>query len=88
MNWTVEFTRDSRRDLKRLALSDQRRIADFLNKRAAMHESPRVLARRMTAQTEELWRFRVGDFRVIVRFVDSKMEILVIKIGHRRDVYD
>ena len=87
MIWTVEFTRDSQRDLKRLALSDQRRIVDFLQERAASHESPRILAKRLTAQKEELWRFRVGDFRVIVRFIDSKMEILVVEVGHRRDIY-
>jgi mRNA interferase RelE/StbE len=59
----------------------------FLEERAASHENPRTLAKRLTVPDEELWRFRVGDFRIIARFIDQKLEILVIAVGHRREVY-
>jgi mRNA interferase RelE/StbE len=85
--WTIEFTANARKDLKRLAPSDQRRITDFLSERAASHENPRALAKRLTIPNEELWRFRVGDFRIIARFIDQKLEITVISVGHRREVY-
>ena len=85
--WTIEFTARARRDLKRLAMTDQRRITDFLAERAASRENPRALAKRLTVPDEELWRFRVGDFRIIARFVDQKLEITVISVGHRREVY-
>ena len=85
--WTIEFTPTARNQLKRLALTDQRRITDFLLERAASRENPRSLAKRLTIPGEELWRFRVGDFRIIARFVDQKLEITVISVGHRREVY-
>ena len=87
MMWTIEFTPRARKDLKRLAITDQRRIADFLAERAASHENPRALAKRLTVPDDELWRFRVGDFRIIARFIDRKLEITVIAIGHRREVH-
>jgi mRNA interferase RelE/StbE len=85
--WAIEFTPKARKELKRLALTDQRRIADFLTERAASHENPRALAKRPTVPDDELWRFRVGDFRITARFADQKLEITVITVGHRREVY-
>jgi mRNA interferase RelE/StbE len=35
----------------------------------------------------DYWRYRVGDYRIVVEFHDDRLEILVIKIGHRREVY-
>jgi mRNA interferase RelE/StbE len=87
MTWTVEFTVKARKDLAGLHVRDQRRISDFLESRAAVHENPRLLAKRLTAVKEELWRFRVGDFRVIVRFQADRMVILIIEVGNRREVY-
>jgi mRNA interferase RelE/StbE len=85
--WTIEFTANARKQLKRLALTDQRRITDFLLERAASHENPRALAKRLTVPDDELWRFRVGDFRIVARSVDQKLEITVVTVGHRREVY-
>jgi mRNA interferase RelE/StbE len=87
MTWAIEFTPKARKDLARLPVQDQRRIADFLSLRASVHDNPRVLAKRLTAIRQELWRFRVGDFRVIVQFQDREMIILVVEVGNRREVY-
>ena len=87
MTWTIEFTPKARKDIARLQVRDQRRIADFLNLRAASYDNPRLLAKRLTAVNEELWRFRVGDFRIIVQFQDNHLTILVVEVGDRREVY-
>jgi mRNA interferase RelE/StbE len=87
MTWTVEFTAKARKDLRRIHPVERARITGFLFERAAFHPDPRDLAKRLVGQNEELWRFRVGDFRIIVRFIDEKMEILVIEVGHRSAVY-
>jgi mRNA interferase RelE/StbE len=86
MTWAVEFTSKARKDLARLPVRDQRRIADFLRLRASARENPRALAKRLAAVREELWRFRVGDYRVIVQFQDKGMVILVVEIGNRREI--
>lgn len=87
MTWNVEFTTNARKDLRRIHPIERRRITEFLLERAAVHPNPRDLAKRLVGQNDELWRFRVGDFRIIVRFFDERMEILVIEAGHRSEIY-
>jgi len=87
MRWKVEFTPRSRKDLQRLSIQDQRRIVNFLSQRVSAHPDPRALAKRLAATDEELWRFRVGDYRLMVQFHEGRLTILVIAIGNRRDIY-
>ena len=87
MTWTVEFSTKARKDLRRIHYVERGRISEFLFERAAVHPNPRDLAKRLVGQDEELWRFRVGDYRIVARFIDDKLEILVIAVGHRREIY-
>lgn len=86
MTWSVEFTPRARKDLQKLPIKDQRRIADFLRKRVLRYPNPRLLAKRLI-DANELWRFRVGDYRIIVQFQDARLIIMVIEVGNRREVY-
>jgi len=87
MNWSVEFTNRSRKQLKSLANPMQRRIVSFLTERAAMRENPRELASPIVGLDEEVWRFRVGDCRILVQFDDAVLIILVVGIGRRDKIY-
>lgn len=87
MTWRVEFTRRAEKDIEQLSTKDQRRILEFLNQRVSTHPNPRALAKRLTATKEEAWRFRVGDYRIITKFHDSRLVVLVVEVGNRREVY-
>ncbi|WP_192243237.1 type II toxin-antitoxin system RelE family toxin [Mesorhizobium silamurunense] len=87
MNWRVEFTPRAVKDIERLSTKDQRRILEFLNQRVSSHPNPKALAKRLTATREEAWRFRVGDYRVIAQFQDSRLIVLVVEVGNRREIY-
>ncbi|MEZ2330378.1 type II toxin-antitoxin system RelE/ParE family toxin [Mesorhizobium sp. RCC_202] len=87
MTWRVEFTPRAEKDIERLSTKDQRRILDFLNQRVSAHPDPRALAKRLTGTREETWRFRVGDYRIITQFQDSRLVVLVVEVGNRREVY-
>lgn len=87
MSWKVEFTSKARKDLRRISPSDQRRIADSLFDRVGNHPDPRSLAKRLSGVKMALWRFRVGDYRIIVSFEDERMIALVVAIGNRREIY-
>ncbi len=86
MSWGIEFTKPARRQFEALGASERKRIAAFLSGRVANHPEPKALAKRLVGQ-EDLWRFRVGDYRVIVRFEDDRLVVLVVAIGHRGAVY-
>lgn len=49
--------------------------------------NPKVLAKQLKGTKQQFFRFRIGDYRVIVRFEDKDLIILALKIGHRRSVY-
>ncbi|MER8609947.1 type II toxin-antitoxin system RelE/ParE family toxin [Mesorhizobium sp. M0435] len=69
-----------------LSPKDQRRVLEFLYQRVSAHPNPRALAKRLTG-TKEAWRFRVGDYRIIAQFQDSRLVVLIVEIGKRREIY-
>lgn len=87
MNWRVEFDPRAEKDLGRLSKSDRDRILTFLRDRVSGHPNPAALAKRLTGSKEGLSRFRVGDYRLIVKFLNSRLVVLVVEIGNRREIY-
>jgi mRNA interferase RelE/StbE len=86
--WTIEFDRRALRDLQQLDHAAQRRILAYLEQRVVSAASPRDLGEALTSTFAGLWRYRVGDYRVICRLEDARLVVLVVRIGHRRDVYE
>lgn len=87
MAWRIEFETRALQELKKLDRPEARRILDYLQERVAIREDPRTLATRLTGQWNDYWRFRVGDHRVVCRIEDHDLVVLVVRIGHRREVY-
>ena len=88
MAWTVEFSPDAEKDLGRLDKPVQRRIRDFLDKRLLRAPDPRKLGAALSGELKGAWKYRVGDWRVIARIKDKVVTIHIVRIGHRREVYD
>ncbi|MFZ0815583.1 MAG: type II toxin-antitoxin system RelE/ParE family toxin [Candidatus Sulfotelmatobacter sp.] len=87
MAWTIDYTQTARNQLKKLDKPVARRIADFLDDRVASQEDPRTLGKALSGSLGTLWRYRIGDYRVICEIQHRALTILVIRIGHRREVY-
>lgn len=87
MAWTIDYTQSARNQLKKLDKPIARRILDFMDNRVAKQEDPRSLGKALTGPLGTLWRYRVGDYRVICEIHHSAVRILVIRIGHRGEVY-
>jgi mRNA interferase RelE/StbE len=86
--WRVEFDRDAARDLRKLDVQAQRLILRYLRERIATDEDPRRFGHALTRDLKGLWRYRVGDFRIVASIEDQRFVVLVVTIGHRREVYD
>lgn len=87
MAWTIEFERAARRSFDKLPDTVAIRIATTLRKVAAT-ENPRVRGIAMAGEWAGHWRYRIGDYRVIARIEDGRMVIVVVTLGHRREVYE
>jgi mRNA interferase RelE/StbE len=86
--WTLRFSAEAVRQLGRLDPVVQRRILSFLNDRVARADDPSRLGQRLKGQLKAYWRFRVGDYRIICDIYRREITILVITLGHRRDIYE
>ncbi len=86
--WHVEFHADAARDLRKLGGVAERAILRYLRERIATPEDPRRFGKPLTADLKGLWRYRVGDFRIVAAIEDDRFVVLVVTVGHRRDVYD
>ena len=88
MAWTIEYAQSSRKPMERLDPMVRRRIRAFLSERIAMMDDPRLLGDALQgARFAGLWRYRVGDYRILVDIRDEVVTVIVIGIGHRGDVY-
>jgi mRNA interferase RelE/StbE len=85
--WRVEFDRAAVRDLRKLGADGERRILRFLRERIAGSKDPRSLGHALTGDHKGLWRYRVGDYRIVANIEDDRFVVLVVTVGHRREVY-
>lgn len=88
MTWKVELHDDARRDLRKLDPQVVRRILRFLKDRVEGADDPRCLGEALKgSRLGDLWRYRVGDYRVVADIRDGLLVVLVVHIAHRSQVY-
>jgi mRNA interferase RelE/StbE len=88
MVWRIEFDPSAEKDLERLDRQPAERILRFLFDRVAKLDDPRSIGEALKgAKLSELWKYRVGDYRLIADIQDGALRILVVRIGNRREVY-
>ena len=86
MAWRVDLSAAAERHLGKLNPVDAKRIAKTLRQIAAL-DDPRQRGKALTGEYAGLWRYRVADWRVIAKIEDRRLVIVVIALGHRREVY-
>jgi mRNA interferase RelE/StbE len=88
MAWNVEFSATAERELNNLDAQHSRRILKFLHQRVAKLANPRSIGSALTgSKLGEFWEYRVGDFRLICKIEDERLLVLILRIGHRREIY-
>jgi len=85
--WTIEYAETARKQLRKLDKRVARRIVDFMDERIARSDNPRELGKALKGSLGDLWRYRVGDYRVLCDIQDGVLTVLVLQIGNRREVY-
>jgi len=85
--WRVEFNRAAARDLRKLGMDSERRVLRYLRERIAGSDDPRRLGHALTDDRKGLGRYRVGDVRIVAAIEDNRFVVLVVTVGHRREVY-
>lgn len=86
MRHQIRVSARAQRQIRRLDPQAAKRIRTFLEERLASLDDPRQIGSALRSP-ERLWRYRVGDWRIIVEIQDSHLVVLVIEVGHRREIY-
>lgn len=87
MSFSVVFSQRSLKQLKKLDKHIALLIVGWLRKNIDGCSDPRLHGKPLVANRSGQWRYRVGDFRVLVEIEDTKIIVLVLEIGHRKDIY-
>ena len=87
MSWDYRVSERALKELRKLGPDASRRLLAFLDNRIQGTDNPRQFGKALKGELGEFWRYRVGDYRVLCKKEDDVLIVLVVKIGHRRDIY-
>jgi mRNA interferase RelE/StbE len=87
MSYSVEYTSGAIKSMKKLDKSVLIMIKAWIEKNLVGTDDPRRPGKGMTANRSGQWRYRVGDYRILADIQEDKLVILVINVGHRRNIY-
>ncbi len=86
--YKVEYTPKAIKQIKKLDMHTRRLIYSWISKNLIDCENPRIHGKSLTANRSGQWRYRIGDYRLICEIKDEEIVVLVLEIGHRREIYN
>ena len=87
MIYEISTTEKFDKAFKKLDRQTQRIIKTWIEKNLINCENPRIHGKALTANRSGQWRYRVGDYRILAEIHDNKLVLILIDVGHRRDIY-
>lgn len=86
--YRVEYMSKAIKNLRKLDKNTRNLIYAWIDKNLVNCEDPRIHGKGLVGDKSGQWRYRVGDYRIICEIEDEEIVILVLEIGHRREIYD
>lgn len=86
--WTVIFTEKAEKAFAKLDSSTRRNIGKYLSERVLVAEHPRSLGKPLKGELSDYWCYRCGDYRIICKIEDQELVIVIVRVDHRKEVYD
>jgi len=87
MRFRVEYTRTAANQLKKMDRKIAVFIISYIEEKLVNCENPRLYGKSLKGALNEIWRYRVGDYRILAKIEDDRVLITIIEIGHRKDIY-
>ena len=87
MNYKVDYTKSAIKKLKALDKPVRSMVLNWIEKNLIGCSNPRQHGKALVGNHSGKWRYRVGDYRIIADILDDKIIILVLNVGHRREIY-
>lgn len=87
-SWKLVFAESALKEMAKLDRQVRKRIIDFLENKVLETGNPKLFGKKLKANLAEYWSYRIGDFRVLCTIEALELELIVIRVGHRRAVYE
>lgn len=87
MSYSIRYSQTAVKSLKKLDKDVQKVILSWIVKNLEGCSNPRIHGKPLSANRKGQWRYRVGDYRILTAIEDKELIILVVEIGHRKEVY-
>ncbi len=87
MVWTVRISLGAKKELRKIDKEAAKCITAFLHDKIENGSNPHDSGKALKGKLGKFWRYRVGDYRIVCRIEEKKVEVLVLRIGHRKEVY-
>ena len=88
MTWKIEWDDRARKELRKLDAPIQKEILSYLRVRISESSNPRDFGQTLSGNKAGLWRYRVGNYRIICKIEDDIIVVFVIGVGHRKEIYE
>jgi len=84
----VEYTPKAVKQLTKLDKYTRTLIYAWIDKNLQDCENPRIHGKGLTSNRSGQWRYRIGDYRLVCEIYDEKITVLVLEVGHRKNIYN
>jgi mRNA interferase RelE/StbE len=87
MRYRVEYTKTALKQLKKMDKKIAALIIAYIEDNLVDCENPRLYGKALQGNLNDKWRYRVGNYRILTKIEDNILIIIVVEVGHRRDIY-
>ncbi len=87
MKYQIVFSKEADKQLRRIDITQQRIIANWIEKNLENTDNPKIFGKALKGSLRDYWRYRVGNYRIIAEINNNEIKIIIINIGHRKDIY-
>ena len=85
--YSVSFSLSAEKEIKKMEREVQRLLFSYIRRNLANSEDPRIYGKALTGRLKGLWRYRIGDYRLLVEIQDKNLLIIALDFDHRSRIY-
>jgi mRNA interferase RelE/StbE len=87
MKYSVEYTKTAMKQLRKMDKKIVSLLIAFIEEKLVNCENPRLVGKALQGKSIDIWRYRVGDYRILAKIEDLAVIITIVEVGHRREIY-
>ncbi len=88
MSYKVEYSKTAQKQIRKLDNYTKVMLMNWINNNLVDCDDPRSKGKALKGNLKSQWRYRVGNYRILCDIEDGRLVILVISVGHRKDIYE